>query len=548
MKRKNLRFFTMISLSVIFALSLLAGCGKSSEQINNNPVDPLEETDGLADGGMTYLEGYPITKEPITITAAIGYSTLRPNMDTTEVWKKVAEKTNIHLKIETIKDEEKKDLMFAGNDFPELLMGGIVNDNRLANAAEGGQLFEMKPLIEKYAPTWNRFMEEQKLVYNGSLAADGKLYGLPYIDFAPYDRNLRDQWIIMDSWLEELQLPVPKTTEEFKNTLKAFKDNAGKGSIPSDVIPYYFAFDSYVGGQFDIYGSFGVYITNADYLMIDNGTVKEQSTNPAIKEPLKYLRELYEEGLIPPEVFTDDFNTYASKISSSPPIVGSYHSYANRQPDLSTAMGPIDSGNGTKGLIRSQAYVAGPANVAVVTKNNKYPAATVRLMEAIATDPELLLLVTRGLKGIAWDTDSNGKAYQLFWEESPDKMAEHAKEIGMNNSFVGLKDQKFYEEVWNEITYEEKNSRAWAFENVYKDVVMPSEWVFVEGALGEDDANMMKQYRADLTNYRKAVFADFITGKKDIDNEWDAYVEQMKKLGLDQFIELKQKGYDLMVK
>jgi len=543
MKREKSRFIMNIGLSGALVISMLAGCSKG-EEAGNGASNLTAEVDGMADGGMTNLEGYPITKEPITIKAVIPFNPLRPNSDTTDIWKYVAEKTNIKVEVEVLKDQEKVDLMFASNDFPDLLLGVGIRDT----AVEGGEFVEMKPLIEKYAPTWNRFMEEQKLVYNGSLAADGKLYGLPYIDFAPFDRNLRDQWIIMDSWLKELNLPIPKTTEEFKNTLKAIKDNAGKGTIPSDVIPYYFSFDNYVGGQMDIYGSFGVYVTSPDYLFVDKGVVKDQSTNPAIKEPLKYMRELYQMGLIPPEVFTDDWNSYASKISSNPPVVGVYHSYANRQPELGTAMGPLDSGNGSKPLIRSQAYVAGPANTAIITKNNKYPAATARLMEALATDLDLELTVSRGEKGILWDYDSEGKAYQLFWEESPDKMAEHKNKLGLHNSFVALKDQDFYNSKWKELSYEQKNTRGWAYEHVYKDVVMPNEMIFVEGAMNPDDVSMMNQYKGDLTNYRKAMFADFITGKQDIDAQWDAYVKQMQSLGLEKFVELKQKAYDLMVK
>ncbi len=541
---------TVIGLCIALIIALLAGCSSQKEEAtgSSGASASQETSDGMADGGMTNLTGYPITKEPIKLKAVVSYSALRPNMDTTEIWKYVVEKTNIDLEVEVLKDAEKVDLMFASNDFPDLILGVGMNANQLTSAAEGGQFVEIEPLLEQYAPTWSSFMKENKLVYNGSLAADGKLYGVPYIDFAPFDRNLRDQWIIMESWLKELNLEIPKTTEEFKNVLQAIKDNAGKGTIPSDVIPYYFQFDGYVGGQFDIYGSFGVYVTSADYLYVDNGVVKDQSTNPMIKEPLKYLRDLYQSGLIPPEVFTDDGNTYVSKISSLPPLVGSYHSYANRQPELGTAMGPIDSGNGQKPFIRSQAYVAGPANTAVITKKNKYPAATVRLLEAIATDLELELTVSRGVKGTLWDYDAEGKAYQLFWEEAPDKMAENSGKLGLHNSFVALKDQSFYADKWKELSYDVKNTRAWAYEHVYKDAVLPNDMVYVEGALGADDVSLTNQYRTDLTNYRKTVFADFITGRQDIDSGWDAYVKQMNKLGLEQFVELRQKAYDVIAK
>ncbi|SHJ78637.1 hypothetical protein SAMN02745136_00850 [Anaerocolumna jejuensis DSM 15929] len=543
-----------VILAVIMAVTLaFSGCGKNSaDKAANtgaeNPGTEQSSSSGLDEGGVTNKEGYPITSEPVTIKAAVSYNSIRPDMGDSNIWKYVADKTNINFEIETIKDSDKVDLMFASDDLPDLLMGVNITANQMTGAAEGGSFVEMEPLLKDYAPTWYKFMQDNRLVYNASLATDGKLYGLPYIDFSPFDRNLRDQWIIMKNWLDELNLSVPKTTKEFENVLQAIKDNAGKGSIPQDVIPYYFLFDSYVGGQFDIYGSYGVYVTSDDYVYVDKGVVKDQSTNPAIKEPLKFLKELYSKGLIPPEVFTDDWNTYVSKISSNPAIVGSYTSYANRQMDQAAPMGPLDTENGSTPLMRSQAFTPGPANVAIITKNNKYPAATARFLEALASDTEMMLTVSRGTKGIVWDNDSDGKAYPIFWEEAPDKMQENSKDLGMNNSFAALKDSNFYDKVWKETSYDQLNSRAWAYENVYKNSVMPNDMVYVSGTLGTDDTNALNIYKTDLANYRKSMFADFITGKRDIDKEWDSYVKEMNKLGLEEFIKLKQKGYDLMVK
>lgn len=36
----------------------------------------------------------------------------------------------------------------------------------------------------------------------------------------------------------------------------------------------------------------------------------------------------------------------------------------------------------------------------------------------------------------------------------------------------------------------------------------------------------------------------FIRGQKDIDKDWDAYINEMKGYGLDRWLELYQKGYD----
>lgn len=553
MKRRRYKSIIAVLLTIIMAAQILAGCSKSTEK--NKSTDEAKTTNteqsdssGLDEGGVTNATGLPIAKEPITIKAVVMANSLLPDMATSNVWKTVAEKTNINLELEILGDAEKVDLMFASGEFPDLLFRTDASANHITTAVDGGSFVEMEPLLEKWAPTWYDFLQKNPLVYNSSLATDGKLYGLPYIDFDPASRNLRDQWIIMKSWLDELNLEVPTTTEEFKNALIAIKNNAGKGTIPSDVIPYYFYFDNYIGGQFDIYGSFGVYITSGDYLYVDNGVVKDQSTNPAIKEPLKYLKELYSLGLIPPEVFTDDWNSYVSKITSNPPIVGSYGSYANRQMDIGTPMKPLDSGNGIKPLMRSQAYTPAPTNVAIITSNNKYPVATTRLLEVLATDTDMKLTVARGTKGIVWDYDENNKAYQIFWEENQELWKQNSKELGAHNCFVGLFDTDFYKNVWKDVNEDVVNSRTWAYYNVYEGNVMPNDMVYVSGSLDQDDSNLLNQYSTDLNSYRKATFADFITGKKDIDKEWDTYVAKMNDLGLKNAIELRQKAYDIVTK
>lgn len=566
--KKTLRRIIEVSLAGTMVFGTLAGCSSSGSSTSTTKSATSADQDssgttaaaaesngsaaagegGLDEGGVTNATGFPITNEPITLTAAVQANSLMPDMADSNVWQTVAEKTGITLDIEVLSDRDKIDLMYASGDFPDLLMRTDASANQITTAVDSGYFVELEPLLEQYAPTWYEYLQANPLMYNSSLATDGKLYGLPYVEEDPSSRNLRDQWVIMQSWLDELNLAVPTTTDEFKDALVAIKNAAGTGSIPEDVIPFYFYFDNYIGGQFDIYGSFGVYVTSGDYLVVDNGVVKDQSTNPDIKEPLKYLRDLYALGVIPPEVFTDDWNTYASKISSDPAVVGSYFSYTIRQTETATAMKPLDSGNGSTPLMRSQAYTPAPANVAIITTENQYPIATTRLFEAIATDNDLRMDVGRGSQGVVWDYDDSGKAYLNFWEENTEKWNEYSKDLGAQNSFVAMFDKDFYANEYTDVYKDQVNSRSWAYYNVYEDSVMPNDMVYVGGSLDQDDTNMASQYATDLATYRKATFADFITGKQDIDANWDSYVAQMQSLGLDDFVALRQKAYDLMVK
>ena len=67
---------------------------------------------------------------------------------------------------------------------------------------------------------------------------DGKIWSLPKVAETGINLKMRDEWMINVKWLDELGLDMPTNTDEFYEVLKAFKDNAGKGSIPENVIPW----------------------------------------------------------------------------------------------------------------------------------------------------------------------------------------------------------------------------------------------------------------------------------------------------------------------
>ena len=547
MKRKMIFGGFIIVLAFVLVSGLYAGGGK-----DNAPQPAGGGAAGFTGDKKSY-SGYPlpIVPKPTTMTAIVGYSALRPNMDTTKVWDWFEEQTNLRIKPEIVRDMDRLSVLFASRDFPHIYMVSSTPATAalplLTRAANDGDLLPLDDLVRQYAPTWDKFLRENPMVKN-SCTINGKLYFLPNISFAPMDRDLRDQWIINEAWLKELGLKIPTTTGEFKTAMLAIKNNAGKGSIPKNVLPFYYFFDNYIGGQFDVYSSFGVTVTNVDYLAVENGKVVYQAINPAIKEPLKWLQELYREGLTPPECFTDDWNTYLTKNAANPPIIGSYGSYNNRNYAYQTAMPPLQSPNGKKPTMRRQAYVPNIAPSFAIFATNPDPVAAIKYAEFVAFDLEAKMNQARGMKDVFWKFESDGRVSQIFWEESPDKMTANAMQMGLHNSSLGLWDHDFYKNNFRDLDVNIPKSRSWAFENVYKNYLGPEGSVYVFASLSSDEENTMKLYNTDLTNLRKQTFARWITTNANIDAEWDAYVSQMMKLHVTEYTALKQKAYDQIMK
>lgn len=544
-KMKKMKKIVAIVLTLTTMMSLLSGCGKKD---NGNKVDTSETQmiDGkeMADNGMTYTTGLPITKEVVEIDAYVISDPSFPNIDSSAVWDYVEEKTNIRVNIKVLPSTstEKVDLMFANREYPDLLFDVGATPSQISDAADAGDLVELGPLMEKYAPTWNKFFEENEQVYKYQLARNGKLYSLPFVDFAPTDRGIRDVQYLNKQWMEELNLKTPTTVAEFTEVLRSFKNNAGKGTIPENVIPYHFQFDAYVRGQFDIYGWFGVYCSTNDYLIVEDGKVKSQAINPELKEPLKYLNQLYKEGLIMPEVFTDSGTTFLSRIEGKQLQVGAFGAYSADETRY-LPYAPLDAENGSKSLIRSQALLPNKARAATITAENKYPVATVRLLEWIVSDMEAMETVSVGLEDFFWEYTEDGKIKEKIL--SANDATSLGDYRGAHNYFVALKTDEYYENLVIDTT-EIENTREWAYYNLYEGKTYPQDILYSGGTLPEAENNRATILATDLNSCRKLWLSDFITGAKDIDKYWDKYVEEMKKLGIDEYVELKQQAYDLI--
>ena len=59
-----------------------------------------------------------------------------------------------------------------------------------------------------------------------------------------------------------------------------------------------------------------------------------------------------------------------------------------------------------------------------------------------------------------------------------------------------------------------------------------------------DTATALSNQAVPINDYVKSAIVAFITGQKDIDAEWDAYLADLEKLGLSDYIAAYQKTYD----
>lgn len=496
---------------------------------------------GLDKDGVTNAASYPITNEPITLEAVWSYGAAQDFSQMTNVYDWIEEKTNIRINLTTFTEGDQVALMFASGDYPDFAFRISSSDIQRQNAVDAGDLIPLDDLIDQYAPTWKAFLEsDQAALANAMTLIDGERFTLPWVNFAAYDRQLRDLQVMYEPWLAEVNMEAPTTIAELTEYLRALKAAAGTGTIPENVMPLYLLFGSWVGGEYNILSQFGVYCSTADYLIVEDGVVKSQAVNEAVKEPLKWLQQCYAEGLLPAECFTDDWSTYLTRRQSNPVQCGIHMAYG-MYVDGMTCLAPVDPENGAVGMLCSQSNVPNGPHCFMMFAGNEYPVATIRLMEFFVEDVENTTNVCIGLEGEMWEYNEAGQRSQIkamYTEESKPVS-------GFWNQIAAILADDFYAN-WDNNVLTDGGLRAIEFNEKLIGKTVPQSLNYVGGTLDTDSTALMNQYATDLNNCRVSTFARWITTGADIDAEWDAYVAEMEGYNLAGWLELKQQAYDML--
>lgn len=532
-------------LAAVLALTMatgLLGCSKNDQSQNNGSnAEDTTKSGALLDGGITNPTGYPITKEKITLEAAVIYGAHKGDFSKYDYWKDVAEKSNIELKFRVLNDKENVNLMFASRDFPDLAFSTGVTATMLSDTVESGDIVRLDDNLKEFAPNYDAFFEKNKDIKALMQEKDGNIYSLPYVSLAEWDFNMRDVRLINGNWLKELNMKMPTTLEEFTAYLRAVKANAGKGTIPANVTPYYLRHNQNIGGPFEIFASFGLQNGNANGFtpFIQDGKVVNNATNPEIKEPIKYLRMLYSEGLIPPEAFTDDNGAYTAKLTAVPAVVGSITAYGNNSVAHWEYMPPLQAVAGKQPQIRPQRKSA--AKNFMIFKKNKYPIATLRLGDMFA-ETEWSVYGNWGAEGIGYTKTANGEYRKIM---GGDIQEDDAKKTPGNYG-LSIQTEDLHKQLSTEVINDPR-SREYAYYNIYKKF-LPSGVSLLPNIPSylktQEESDKLAQITTDTDSYINKMMASWITGKSDVDAEWDEYIKKLNDMGMKERISITQKHYD----
>ena len=286
------RTLMLITLAMCIALSgpVLAHA--------NPAFDPYEETVKLTisqqtDSTFVFPEGMDWENNDI-----INHAKDALNLDITDAWQ--AQAGNDY--------RQKVALSIGIGDLPD---GMNVNYAELAAMVKFGMLADLTDVYEQYASDTMKALFDTNNGLNLAAATfDGKLYAMPNQAVADDDYCL--VWIRKD-WLDALNLEAPKTVQDLAAVAKEFieKDPGGNGEgmtigiLGPDSNTQRPTFDFLEAGNsshrldpiFTAFGAFpGFWLEGGDGKPI-YGTLL-----PETREALEFLRDLYADGILDPQV------------------------------------------------------------------------------------------------------------------------------------------------------------------------------------------------------------------------------------------------------
>lgn len=316
MKKKRI---LSLALVAVMAMSLLTACGGkggaggSSKGLDVDPnelVFPLAET-----ATITGLTNFPAGTES------------EPNNRT--IFKRLEEKTNVHVDWKTIQGDQwgdKISLEMANvKTLPDFVFNAGFGDTDLLKYAKQGVIINVEEYIDKYMPNLCKVFEEAPEYKAMCTDEDGHIWALPWIEQLGYEKTaiqtIGNMSFINTAWLDFLGLQMPKTVDEFKSVLIAFRDNAAdlkkEFNIDGDIIPMSCIMNDGDQDPCILINGFGEGYGDPDrglhIAVNDNKEVVCVANSEGFKKGIAWLHELYAENLIDPEAFTQEWSTYVAK-------------------------------------------------------------------------------------------------------------------------------------------------------------------------------------------------------------------------------------------
>ncbi|MFG1812166.1 ABC transporter substrate-binding protein [Kribbella sp. NPDC049174] len=493
------------------------------------------------------------------------------NLDTNQVTKIMSDKFKIQFRWQTTTYDagpakEKRQIALASGDYPDLFFMipwiDAFTQAEVLKLGQQGIAVPLEDLIKENAPNIQKALDSNKTYKEMSTAPDGHIYALPqWADC--YHCTYPDKLWINSAWLKKLGLQTPKTTEDLRKVLQAFKTQDPNGNGKADEIPMTTdvqdsSLIAYLMNAF-AYDPVGANNGVRSLITLDGDKVVTPVTSAQWKEGLKYINSLYKEGLIDQAAFTQ--NAAALQAQGNNPKAVVLGSVPVLWPGIFVQ---LDSKDGRDKQYDAVPPLTGPEGKSYTGLN--YPTSTgytfmltnkaskeaqvaaIKMLDYIYTD-EGQMITNMGPEGVGWTKPGPGdialddKVTPLYKPKQNAPKNINWGALGQYNNTLAYRNaQVVPADIYTGAGLERRLFQATKLYEGHEDKAQwfPQTSVWPDPSLSGELATL----QTNLNSYVNQNQLAFITGSKNIDTEWDAYVKGLDSTGMKRYLEIQQQAYD----
>ena len=549
MRYKYIKRVIAAALSACMVASF-AGCGNKVE-INDGTFRPVDASE---------LE-FPL-KETTTLTGMISYpanTESDPNKRT--IFKRLQEQTNVEIKWTAIQGDQWADKITLNMSDPNKLTDFVFtagfSDSNLLKYADYGAIIPLEEYIDAYMPNLKSVFDKYPEYRTMCTDVNGHIWSLPWIEQLGSEKTaiqtVGNMSFINKKWLDFLNLEIPETVDEFEQVLIAFRDHASElqeeFGIDGSIIPMSCIVNNGDQDPAILINGFGEGYGDADkdrhIAVTDDKKVICSATQEGYKKGIQWLHKLYEQKLIDPEAFTQEWSTYVSKGKSGRYGVCFSWDVANIDNLKDWVPLPVLTADTTNLTPQNSSFTSGfDRGRCVVTSVAKNPAlvcAWLDQMYAPLQSPQN-----------NWGTYGEDDEFDIFEmgeNEDGEPMLKHAplgdaspvevREAEAVGGPLAILDEYYGKYV----TCPDDAQYRLDWIKDYFTPDMHTKYVYPNVFMSREDTETLSNLQADIQKTINAKKSDWIMNGFD-DADWVKYLKSLDAYGLNEYLELFQKYLD----
>jgi putative aldouronate transport system substrate-binding protein len=440
---------------------------------------------------------------------------------------------------------EQLNLMMASVDLPDMTFWNWQNVPGGATRAINDKIIlPLNDYISKL-PFLSNILKEDPALDKDIKTDEGYYYNFPKVYRSEKLKNIRG-FMIRKDWLDKLGLPMPETVDEYYNTLVAFRDRDPNGNGKKDEIPMVSTYSkgTRLTGQDGIgqfYAAWGKY----DGMYVNDGKVYFGAYEPEYKEYLLTMRKWIAESLIDPNFPTLDIVQFdAARFNGISGLFrdglgsGLDKCYAHFKAEDTVVGAPFPIL--TKGAQpynfseTGQAFDGAGTALSSKGKNNDLAAKWLDY----CYNEEASMVLNFGKEGVTYNWVDGFPQLVDDILKNPTMSVNIALgryAIGVT-AFSFINDARVREQRQLHLQVQKDASELWSKADIRG--VLPQ--ISFNAAESQELANIMSEANTFVKEYTLG----FLLGRRDINREFDGYINTLKSMGIERAIWINQAALD----